>query len=96
MATTLADEKMASIEQLDKSSQRDAEQHDHATEEYRIKERKLVRKLDLTLMPTVWILYLFNYLDRNNIAQARLNTFTQDLGLVGNQFNIAVSILNVG
>lgn len=39
---------------------------------------------------------MFNYLDRNNIAQARLNTFEEDLGLVGNQFNVAVSILNVG
>lgn len=31
-------------------------------------EKSLVRKLDMTLMPTVWLLYLFNYLDRNNIA----------------------------
>ncbi|KAJ0109783.1 hypothetical protein J7T55_004333 [Diaporthe amygdali] len=59
-------------------------------------EKRLVRKLDLTLMPMVWLLYLFNYLDRNNIAQARLDSFEADLGLVGNQFNIAVSILNVG
>lgn len=31
-------------------------------------EKSLVRKLDTTLMPAVFILYLFNYLDRNNIA----------------------------
>ena len=31
-------------------------------------EKRLVRKLDMTLMPVVWTLYLFNYLDRNNIA----------------------------
>lgn len=37
-------------------------------EEFRKREKKLVRKLDMTLMPMVWILYLFNYLDRNNIA----------------------------
>lgn len=35
---------------------------------WRAKEKKIVRKLDMTLMPMVWILYLFNYLDRNNIA----------------------------
>lgn len=35
---------------------------------YRARERKLVRKLDITLMPIIFILYLFNYLDRNNIA----------------------------
>lgn len=37
-----------------------------------------------------------NYLDRNAIAQARLNNLEKDLGLVGSQFNVAVSILFVG
>ena len=32
------------------------------------REKSLVRKLDKTLMPVIWVLYLFNYLDRNNIA----------------------------
>lgn len=32
------------------------------------REKRLVRRLDLTLMPMVWVLYLFNYLDRNKIA----------------------------
>ncbi|RDW61675.1 hypothetical protein BP5796_11567 [Coleophoma crateriformis] len=58
--------------------------------------RSLVRKLDITLMPIIWLLYMFNYLDRNNISQAKLNHFERDLGLKGNQFNTAVSILNVG
>ncbi|KAH9226151.1 hypothetical protein K456DRAFT_1731202 [Colletotrichum gloeosporioides 23] len=64
-------------------------------EEYAAVEKSLTRKLDFTLVPVVWILYLFNYLDRNNIAQARLSTFEKDLGLTGNQFNVAVSILNI-
>ncbi|KAF5492122.1 putative transporter [Colletotrichum siamense] len=58
-------------------------------EEYAAVEKSLTRKLDFTLVPVVWILYLFNYLDRNNIAQARLSTFEKDLGLTGNQFNVA-------
>lgn len=37
-------------------------------EVYRRHEKSLVRKLDLTLMPMIWFLYMFNYLDRNNIA----------------------------
>ncbi|TLD28587.1 hypothetical protein PspLS_04056 [Pyricularia sp. CBS 133598] len=65
-------------------------------EEWKAAEKSLVRKLDMLLMPTLWILYLFNYLDRTNISQAKLSTFEKDLGLVGNQFNIAVSILNIG
>lgn len=31
-------------------------------------ERKIVRRLDMTLMPCLWVLYLFNYLDRSSIA----------------------------
>lgn len=40
-------------------------------EAWRTTEKRLVRKLDMTLMPMVWILYLFNYLDRNNIAYVK-------------------------
>jgi len=31
-------------------------------------ERKLVRKIDLFLMPTLWIMYILNYVDRTNIV----------------------------
>jgi hypothetical protein len=76
----------------------DAEQAENveASEERRLAERRIVRKLDMTLMPMVWVLFLFNYLDRNNIAQAKLNNIEEDLNLVGDQFNTAISILNVG
>ncbi|KAK1705311.1 major facilitator superfamily domain-containing protein [Colletotrichum acutatum] len=67
-----------------------------AEEEFIAHEKSLVKKLDYTLVPMVWLLYLFNYLDRNNIAQARLSSFEKDLNLTGNQFNVAVSILNIG
>ena len=40
----------------------------HEGPEWQAAERKLVRKLDMTLLPMVWVLYMFNYLDRNNIA----------------------------
>ena len=41
-------------------------------EDYVAHEKSLVRKLDMTLMPTIFILYLLNYLDRNNIAYVTL------------------------
>lgn len=31
-------------------------------------ERKLVRKIDLHLIPILWAMYVFNYLDRTNIG----------------------------
>ncbi|KAH7305220.1 major facilitator superfamily domain-containing protein [Stachybotrys elegans] len=64
--------------------------------EWREKEKALVRRLDLTFMPLLWILYFHNYLDRNNIAQARLSSFEEDLGLEGTDFNSAITTLTAG
>lgn len=35
-------------------------------------EKKAVRRLDLTLLPALWSLYLFNYLDRASLACVHL------------------------
>lgn len=51
--------------ELDSTKAADQENQDESTRKL---ERSLVRKLDMTLMPVIWILYLLNYLDRNNIA----------------------------
>ncbi|KAI9701182.1 MAG: hypothetical protein M1836_001851 [Candelina mexicana] len=59
-------------------------------------EAALRRKIDLRLLPMVVIIYIMNYLDRNNIAAARLAGLEDDLHLTGTQFSTAVSILFVG
>lgn len=41
-------------------------------------EKRLVRKIDRCLLPLVVIIYLFNYLDRNSITQARLYGLRKD------------------
>lgn len=41
-------------------------------EEIRVLEKKLVRRIDLRLLPMLVIMYILNYLDRNNIAAAKL------------------------
>ncbi|KAI0470462.1 MFS general substrate transporter [Xylariaceae sp. FL0804] len=63
--------------------------------DFGVDEKKLVRKLDLHLVPLIMLLYTFSFLDRVNIGNARLYHMEEDLGLVGNQFQIAVSILFV-
>ncbi|KAJ5357594.1 hypothetical protein N7541_004752 [Penicillium brevicompactum] len=83
-------------EDQDQIPQIDKGEGDIIDENYAVNERSLVRKLDMTLMPMVFILYLLNYLDRNNIAQAKLDTIEEDLGLEGNEYNIAISILSIG
>ncbi|KAJ4375478.1 hypothetical protein N0V86_007009 [Didymella sp. IMI 355093] len=60
------------------------------------KEIALVRKIDWRLMPTLCTMYFLNYVDRNAIAQARLNNLERDLDMTGVQFNTTVSILFVG
>ncbi|KIW64783.1 hypothetical protein, variant [Phialophora macrospora] len=58
-------------------------------------ERKLVHKLDLHIMPIIMLLYLFSFLDRVNIGNARLYGLEEDINLHGNQFQICVSLLFV-
>ncbi|KAH0334546.1 MFS general substrate transporter, partial [Aureobasidium melanogenum] len=59
-------------------------------------EKKLLRKIDLRMMPMMMLIYVLNYLDRNNIAVARLGSFEKDLGLHGTQYNTIISIFFVG
>ncbi|EOO03014.1 putative high-affinity nicotinic acid transporter protein [Phaeoacremonium minimum UCRPA7] len=58
-------------------------------------EKKLVRKLDIYLIWLIMSLYLFSFLDRVNIGNARLYKLEEDLGLHGDQYQTAVSILFV-
>ncbi|KAH7119003.1 major facilitator superfamily domain-containing protein [Dendryphion nanum] len=60
------------------------------------REIALVRKLDLWIMPVLWLMYWLNYLDRNAIALARLNTLEKDLKLTPTQYQTCVSVLFAG
>jgi hypothetical protein len=42
--------------------------------------------------PTLCVMYFLNYVDRNAIAQARLNDLEDDLGMSGVEFNTCVSM----
>ncbi|KAK2786936.1 hypothetical protein FQN53_005882 [Emmonsiellopsis sp. PD_33] len=58
-----------------------------------VKAAALMKKVDRHIVPFLVLLYLFSFLDRVNIGNARLYGMEEDLGLTGNQFQIAVSIL---
>ncbi|KAG2117463.1 major facilitator superfamily domain-containing protein [Suillus clintonianus] len=58
-------------------------------------ERRLLRKLDLRMSILV-VMYILNYIDRNNVSAARLRGLTTDLHLEGQQFATLLSILLVG
>jgi len=53
---------------------------------YGIKEGALLRKLDRHLLPGVCILYLLSFLDRSNVANAKLDGLDKDLHMTGDQY----------
>jgi MFS family permease len=59
-------------------------------------ERALVRKIDLRIFPMLIILFILNFIDRNNFANARLKGLETDLGLSDVQYQTCISILLVG
>ncbi|KAI9035866.1 putative MFS transporter [Aspergillus affinis] len=60
------------------------------------KEIALVRKIDIYMMPILWLMYFLNFLDRNAMVNGKLNSLSSDLKLEGTQYNTCVSILFVG
>ena len=48
--------------------------------------RALVWKLDTHVLPMVTLLYLLSFLDRSNVANARIEGLTQDLHMTGIEF----------
>lgn len=52
---------------------------DSGTPEYvpgTAEERALLRKIDLRMLPILWLMYVFNYLDRTNIGVSQWNVST--------------------
>ena len=52
-------------------------------------------QIDFRLVPVMAILYLLAHIDRGNIGNAKIEGMDRDLGLVGNQYNIASTIFFV-
>ncbi|KAH8424399.1 uncharacterized protein LDX57_002150 [Aspergillus melleus] len=69
---------------------------DLSDEEIKKLNKKVVRKVDLLVLPTIGILYILNYIDRQNLAAAKLQGIMEDLNMDTQQFATAVSILFVG
>ncbi|KAJ0417264.1 major facilitator superfamily domain-containing protein [Aspergillus carlsbadensis] len=66
------------------------------TPEEKAIEKKLRRRIDSIIMPLVILVYLMNYIDRNNYAAAKLQGLEEDLNLNDQQYQTGLSILFVG
>lgn len=69
---------------------------DLLTEEELEIEKALKKKIDYLIMPLVVLVYLMNYIDRNNYAAAKLQGLDEDLGLSPTEYQTGLSILFVG
>ncbi|KAL2075214.1 hypothetical protein VTL71DRAFT_156 [Oculimacula yallundae] len=65
-------------------------------DEYQRLGRRATLKMDIIIMPCVVVMYILNYLDRQNIASAKLAGFEADLNLSKVDYQTCVSILFVG
>ncbi|KAI1012768.1 hypothetical protein LB504_008481 [Fusarium proliferatum] len=54
--------------------------------------KRLIRKIDWSIIPFVSLLYLLSFLDRTNIGNARLDTLELDLNMSGIMYNHALAI----
>ncbi|KAJ6095401.1 hypothetical protein N7486_006147 [Penicillium sp. IBT 16267x] len=59
-------------------------------------EKALVKKIDLMLLPVIWVMYLLSYMDRTNIANAKVSGMEEDLDLNSNEYSVALVIYFVG
>ncbi|KAF3480806.1 high-affinity nicotinic acid transporter [Arthroderma uncinatum] len=67
-----------------------------SVESYSAEETKrILRKVDYRLIPLLTLLYLLAFIDRGNIANAKIAGLERDLRLHGSQYNIALTLFFV-
>lgn len=59
-------------------------------DEYNRLSRKATWKMDIIIMPVLTIMYILNYLDRQNIASAKLANIEEELSLSPVEYQTAV------
>uniref|UniRef100_A0A8H7KA07 Major facilitator superfamily (MFS) profile domain-containing protein n=1 Tax=Bionectria ochroleuca TaxID=29856 RepID=A0A8H7KA07_BIOOC len=93
---------LASFKHVDDPSQNPdsgvaaTDRYGHALVEYDpATERRLRNKIDLYIVPIVALLYLFCFIDRANIGNAKIAGLEKDLGMTGYDYNGVVSVFYV-
>ena len=85
------DEKTASLYQADPDSKDDTMEEVLSGGEGAVQQvdaKKVLRQLDIRIIPVLAVLYLMSFLDRANIGNARIEGMTEDLNIDSQQFNL--------
>lgn len=89
--------------EIDQESYRHATHHDHdhgrtqkqgaSLESFaHLDEKKILRKMDVRLIPMLALLYLLSFLDRGNIGNAKIEGLQEDLGMKPDQYNWCLTV----
>ncbi|KAL4877360.1 major facilitator superfamily domain-containing protein [Aspergillus karnatakaensis] len=79
------------VEQLEKISAQQA--HDELARTVPQEEfNRILRKVDIRVIPILALLYLLSFLDRGSIGNANIQGLSEDLGLMGQQYNWCLTI----
>jgi len=98
MAHDISPPDMSDSERSDALKKSEVVQFEHAqTDEDHVSfdtkaTKRLLRKMDIRLIPFLALLYLLSFLDRTNIGNARLAGLELDLNMKGLQYNHALAI----
>ncbi|KLT44738.1 MFS general substrate transporter [Cutaneotrichosporon oleaginosum] len=65
-------------------------------EEREAAAKRATRKVDIMLIPALTLLYLLNFLDRQNLSSAKVAGIDKDLGLTTQQYATCVAVLFAG
>ncbi|PSN64775.1 putative allantoate permease [Corynespora cassiicola Philippines] len=57
--------------------------------------KRLIRRIDMRVLPTLFIIYVAAFLDRANISNALTMSMPKELGLSGDQPNVALAVFFV-
>lgn len=58
----------------------------------KVDERKLMRRVDIHVIPWLTFVYLLNFLDRGSIGNAKLYNLERDLKITDNQYLVALTV----
>ncbi|KAJ9197639.1 hypothetical protein DTO166G4_4023 [Paecilomyces variotii] len=58
-------------------------------------ERSYLRKLDFYLLPYLSLMYLFNSVDRSNLANAKTDGFDRDMHFTGNEYSLLLLLFYI-
>ena len=70
----------------------DSDLEDAAT----INDAALMRKIDIRLLPGVTLLYLMSFLDRSNVANAKIEGLAEDTNMTDNQYLTGLTLFFIG